>query len=993
MSESLNSSQLKVVSKDLAYLYIGTPLRPRSTIIKIDSGEIDTPYRIPPMDELQIDQVHPKTIDLEGSNFGFPTKFILQLIGQQKFDFVIVSQKKKSEKTIQTNQLPYFLVNSDEPLPEFTFQNYIPMTPKLLEIYENGELGLQNEVNLFLRVVTRAHKLSRQMALSKLVFINSDESIAFCILLLNMRSELQCAVLRELARLGIEVPIFKYIANYLLKKNVEQPVAFFSFLYLFSMYHEEILHHKTNKYLMAEELKFYDIEPNKYWKHLQKSLRDNPKYAFLHLVYMIDNHPQKSFEFVSVIQSEVIGLKRLENEFKLAISHLIKFAEMNSNPEMITLVLILATVGRSSQIESDGSIKNFSGPLNLKLNYFINRGIKHIKVWYKYGLEDLANQSLIQFISHFPTELPSLHFDDVVILAMQPEMFDEWANGHPILKIFKSRLKSLCMNESSFVQIFQNLVKSETMILPLLLMNYFEEDELSLMFEHLDPEYLVQLYLLPNTFEIDQLLLAIIGLTTSEIEIFDEGKFSAPLRISSIKTLVIFSRFSRFMPINLFQSIIRDIVSLKLTDISGLTTYISKLNHKTHQDLSYEYLDTMLDLLAPVLMENKQEKVIQNLISEILLEWEKITFQKLDENHVFKLDSLKISSDDVLKTSLKINTWDPISVETIVDTYKFYKGEIPNFIEGSIATSLNRPNWEQLARHYLALGIYRPKKSALKSSQLREVPERMIDVLGQISLISETISYCQRNGFSPPFENVIMKNLYKRGWNIERAMSNLIPTLLGNVSPKLRAFLCAYLIIERGDVTSDMLWIAKDVANHQIRQGLLSTLERFGSAETWIILSHSQFEDLSLQAFEQLKSTRMAKEEKLESVLKMISSENIPLQQLGESWLRKTEWSDLELQQILTSSSTPLTIEFMKNARNNGLSEYYQELLFQISNTIIWDPESRVILQETAFDTLVKLADLSELKLKIIETLQGLAGSQVKSRFERSLKALSQIGE
>jgi len=268
----------------------------------------------------------------------------------------------------------------------------------------------------------------------------------------------------------------------------------------------------------------------------------------------------------------------------------------------------------------------------------------------------------------------------------------------------------------------------------------------------------------------------------------------------------------------------------------------------------------------------------------------------------------------------------------------------------------------------------------------------MKDVLGQISLISETITYCQRNGFSPSLENVIIKNLYKRGWNIDRAQSNMIPTLLGNVSPKLRAFFCAYLIIERGDVTSDMLWIAKDVGNHQVRQTLLRTLERFGSTETWFILSHSQFEDVSRQAFELLKSTRMAKEEKLEAVVKMISSDVISVRQLGETWLKETEWTDLEFQQILTSPSTSLAVEFMENARNNGLAEQDRELLFEISNSIIWDPNSRIILQETAFDTLVELTNLPEFKPKIIETLSALAGSQVRSRFERSLKALSEIG-
>ena len=109
-------------------------------------------------------------------------------------------------------------------------------------------------------------------------------------------------------------------------------------------------------------------------------------------------------------------------------------------------------------------------------------------------------------------------------------------------------------------------------------------------------------------------------------------------------------------------------------------------------------------------------------------------------------------------TENKPETWDLLSVEAIVLSFRMMAREIHPFIETHLQSALTKPNWDQMARYYLALGIFRPSNDALKKSQLRKIPSRLLqDILGQLALVNETIKYCERNGFTPVFENVIIQ--------------------------------------------------------------------------------------------------------------------------------------------------------------------------------------------------------------------------------------------
>jgi hypothetical protein len=317
--------------------------------------------------------------------------------------------------------------------------------------------------------------------------------------------------------------------------------------------------------------------------------------------------------------------------------------------------------------------------------------------------------------------------------------------------------------------------------------------------------------------------------------------------------------------------------------------------------------------------------------------------------------------------------------------------EIHPFIEAHLQSALNKPNWDQMARYYLALGIYRPSNNALRKSQLRKIPSRLLqDILGQLALVNETIKYCERNGFTPVFESVIIQNIYKRGWNIEQRLEKSLYSLLGNVSPKLRSYITAYFILEKGEFTREMLVFGREVDNYQIREKILRSLSRFGTADMWLIVAESSFNDISDEAIENLKKSRISKEERNHIISRLIKSSLPKLQTLGLQWLQDYENFEM-LYSSLVLSDVPnvwkMTMEFALE-HSQTITPYQKNLLFDLAQRILIQSHLEMIYRKLAVEVLLVLAEDELFKLRVVTLFEELAKVGIKSTSDLAIEAI-----
>ena len=110
---------------------------------------------------------------------------------------------------------------------------------------------------------------------------------------------------------------------------------------------------------------------------------------------------------------------------------------------------------------------------------------------------------------------------------------------------------------------------------------------------------------------------------------------------------------------------------------------------------------------------------------DFLINWGKYTSLPLPIHWEDEITGIKVANYDILQ-NIGIDAISKIPIKTIITSYEVLKGDIHHIIEGNIQFSLKRYNWDQLAKHYLALGLNRPRREELVKSELRKIPSLLL---------------------------------------------------------------------------------------------------------------------------------------------------------------------------------------------------------------------------------------------------------------------------
>jgi hypothetical protein len=446
------------------------------------------------------------------------------------------------------------------------------------------------------------------------------------------------------------------------------------------------------------------------------------------------------------------------------------------------------------------------------------------------------------------------------------------------------------------------------------------------------------------------------------------------------------------MPQSLFEYIVELIFQNKFTDIEKLIHYITSINHNQRPQISENYLQTVYQYTENYAYEKLDDPLIIEFCTDFVIEWEKITFRKLREEYENRFDALRIVFEKDLKSN-KPNTWDNISVETISYVYKLLKFHVPSLIDGSLQYAMNKPNWEQLARHYLAMGIVRPLTSEIKKTRLKDVPKHLLrDIEGLIALITETILYCERNGFNKAFEDLLMQYMYRRGWNIDRNIARKLPGLFGNISPRLRSYFAAYLVFEQGEVSYDVLKFARDINNYQLRERVLRTLDRYATPEMLIIMAESVYNDISDASVDKLKQARIQVADRKLLLPKLLRSTNIKLRKLAIKWIEDDALTpEIVLLNIVPEYEDMYEFYFEHIERMSRFTEKSSQLIFQLFRYIIWKPRIKnqwIKRINCIIESIVKQNLLLE---EITDEFKQLLDTHVQKRIEALLPTYVEV--
>ncbi|MHA2251298.1 MAG: hypothetical protein ACXAD7_13125, partial [Candidatus Kariarchaeaceae archaeon] len=327
-----------------------------------------------------------------------------------------------------------------------------------------------------------------------------------------------------------------------------------------------------------------------------------------------------------------------------------------------------------------------------------------------------------------------------------------------------------------------------------------------------------------------------------------------------------------------------------------------------------------------------------------------------------------------------------------ITTIRLNNSEIHPFLETNIQYALSKPNWDLLARYFLATGIHRPKREAIQNSQLRQVLRRFNrskDVLPQIAVVNETIRYCERNGFTPALEGLIISNLYQRGWNIEKRLERTIVSIMGTVSPRFRAYIAAYLVLEKGEVSEEMLALAREVESVQIREKIVRSLSRFGTVDMWVTLAESMYDDITEEAMDQISKTRFSKDKKIQTTIQLSYSKKKALRDIACQWLQDQQLKADVLPKIISNPHDDIrsmiiiyALEEFEKFSNKHL------ILKDLILKIIWQPISDISLRKNALKLLKLLYRFESIEL---DSITPLVFSEVQAKSDEIIKFLSSI--
>ncbi|MHA2100223.1 MAG: hypothetical protein ACW99A_16230 [Candidatus Kariarchaeaceae archaeon] len=986
----LEQIAMYIHSEDEIFAYIGNPNNPRSSAVRIKGNYVNSPVKLPPISTKSLNRRHPNTdnLELKDTNLSVKIKFLYAFLlrneaiftssisQQQQQDFVFTTSKE-----LKSIKIPKIL---DTLYRHQDFDKWFVKRKRPTPIFD-----------AFIRVISRSNRHSRQIALTQIVSdltVRKELPKAFLLMLLGLREELTISIFRELGRQQKFIFPFPEIAEYYFNNTKNEELRKYTFYYLLSQDNEII--HQTSLYkdLQAAITIFASVSLRERRKQIIKGLSGDLGSAKSTLIGVFGLSPMEQSELLLSLYQHFKITKSHRENLRVASLQLLKLIEMNPRPEICGFLISLNAMGKRTYIFEDqkkiSSISVKEGPTSYTSLYVIRRVTKLLELWNSLGFDDYLSRALLFYIKHIPPEITEIERRRI---SINRRLTANWQKSHLTLKKFGNKIASTLGDDKN--QLFQAIMTQARMKNRLVLEwldTSFRSKTLILAIEEATGEDILTLYVNSLPKKLTKIVTNLIA-EKQDLEIHNWVKTDLTQEQLD-KIIDFFITTQTFMPQSLFEYIVELIFQNKFTDIEKLIHYITSINHNQRPQISENYLQTVYQYTENYAYEKLDDPLIIEFCTDFVIEWEKITFRKLREEYENRFDALRIVFEKDLKSN-KPNTWDNISVETISYVYKLLKFHVPSLIDGSLQYAMNKPNWEQLARHYLAMGIVRPLTSEIKKTRLKDVPKHLLrDIEGLIALITETILYCERNGFNKAFEDLLMQYMYRRGWNIDRNIARKLPGLFGNISPRLRSYFAAYLVFEQGEVSYDVLKFARDINNYQLRERVLRTLDRYATPEMLIIMAESVYNDISDASVDKLKQARIQVADRKLLLPKLLRSTNIKLRKLAIKWIEDDALTpEIVLLNIVPEYEDMYEFYFEHIERMSRFTEKSSQLIFQLFRYIIWKPRIKnqwIKRINCIIESIVKQNLLLE---EITDEFKQLLDTHVQKRIEALLPTYVEV--
>lgn len=980
---------LYIHSQEEIFAYIGTPINPRSSAIKIQKNRVYEPVRLPPISIESLNQRHPNAneFQLKDTSLSIKIKFLYAFFLRNEELFQTSLNENDKDYYLETNEKlkslgPEILLHSVYKPKDF--DKWFVKRKRPTPIFD-----------AFIRVFSRSNRHSRQLGLTQIVTELTERKElpkSFLLLLLDIRRELTISVFRELGRQQKFISPFPEIAEYYFENTDNPELKKYVFYYLLAHNSKIIGVSNLFKDFQVNLTIFTSISVGERTKQIISNLQSDIVIAKTSLHGIIGLNSNELSELLLSIYNSFSVSKKIRENIRVASLFVLKIIEFYPNPEVTGFILALNTMGMSSDVFEDDKkvahIKVKHGPTHFTSKYVVRRANKLLELWNTIGFDDYISRALKFYIQHIPPEVTKIEKRRI---SINRRLIGNWQLEHAVIKKFGTKITSLLGEDK--LQLHKSITTQAK------LNNRFALEWLDTSFrskthiqalERATGEDILSLYVTELPKKLTKIISNIIEEKQDlQIQEWDEVNLDEH---QLIKIISFFSTTQTFMPVTLFTYIITLIFDEKYLDIGEIKAYTTSINHNQHQEISQKYLEIIFDIIESRVYEKIENPSVIEFCTDYVIEWEKITFRKVREEDQYKFDALRIVFEKQLKAN-KPNTWDDISVETISYVYRLLKLHVPSLIDGSLQYAMNKPNWEQLARHYLAMGMVRPLNSEIKKTRLKDVPTHLLrDIEGLIALITETILYSERNGYNIALENLLIQHLYRRGWNIDRNIARKLPGLFGNISPRLRSYFAAYLVFEQGEVSNDVLKFARDINNYQLRERVLRTLDRYATPDMLLVLAESKFEDLAKASVKKFSDARILTPEKKLLVSKLLQSTNIDLRTIGKQWMEDLDLRpETVLNNIVVYYEDMYDFYFNQFDRIRNFNEKNSKAIYLFFKYLIWQPKIKNKWLHRILSIIGVISQQNVFSDSIKNELSDLMNTQIQNRVDIILPTLTEV--
>ena len=843
------------------------------------------------------------------------------------------------------------------------------------------------QIKYFVDIISNYNRNLRQQSLSELSAKDQKTAIPLLILLSELNDELKYSIFRELGMKKIRIPFLVNQAKLLMEAVPDQK---YSFLYLLSVDRTFVKKSEYYRNIRFKSLLFKNNSKSDQWRIIKSALnsgRLEANQAFLPIAYFGQNDNEFLTEILNLLYDKHRDRFNIAN-VQSALVLLLKFAEVSESSDLLGFIMCTMQIGKQNEIistkELDQSYIFKSGFYEKKLDYLYNRVNRLIKFWDDTGRSYLGNRALEYYLANIP---PETTFYDSRRTKYPLIRVEEWIENDRFIGLYKERVLSIIVTNNFLNKVLPHLCNFYNLFFLTLILNNFQISDFRDALAELTFNDRLHLYMSKYKYPQKLKLYAVLkrGRTAIENPQWDVSPKS-PHEV--LKIFNFFYRFEFELPHHIFSMLMKAYYKYKLGEHVLIDRYLSSMITKIEHYKIRNYLEIIIKE-----MEDNIEFTETNIgLLRILLKWDNVSDFSLSQTILDKITALKIIFQEEMEIE-KIEAFHTISTGAITNVYKLNNGKIPSLIESNIQYSLRKPNWDQVAQHYLALGLHRPDRGQIMKSQLKDIPSMISkDSLGKIALVTQTINYCINYGFKPQLEKVIIDNIYFRGWNIERGVSSSLYNLFGSISNRLKSYIASYLILEKSDISDEALLYASNVENYQLRNNLIRTMDRFGSPDMWVILGESKFEDMTEYAINHLQRTRISKIEKFELTRRMLISNSPDIRRLGTEFLGTSNFEAEDEPKIIISTYDDTWTAIIKYITliKVKISRDERSIILKWLNSIIWKARITIDNREIIYPLIVHLYDNDDL---IDLSLSSFVESTIKTRVDEGIETIARIRE